>query len=149
MSPGTDNFIFLQNTFNGGAPIAQFYAQFYSFTQVCTFHGDCQIPKMSNKTTVDILIASLYGGTYTKTEIESTLSAYRNSIDSHNGFYSKGKMSIILDTYYNITEIQAKYYGKVATDSLFSNIALSNYYSKIEVDDTDNELFALILNKNM
>ena len=55
-------------------------------------------------------------------------------------------MSIILGTYYNITEIQANYYDKVATDSLFSNLDLSNYYSKIEVDDTDDELFTLILN---
>ena len=55
-------------------------------------------------------------------------------------------MSIILDTYYNITEIQANYYAKVATDSLFSNIYLSNYYTKIEVGDIGNELFTLILN---
>ena len=55
-------------------------------------------------------------------------------------------MSMILDTYYNITEIQANHYDKVATDSLFSNIDLSSYYSKIEVDDTDNELSTLILN---
>ena len=61
-------------------------------------------------------------------------------------FYSKAKMSIILDTYYNITEIQANYYDKVATDSLFSNIDLSNYYTKIEVDDIDNELFTSIFN---
>ena len=52
-------------------------------------------------------------------------------------------MSIILDTYYNITEIQANYYDKVATDPLFSNIDLGNYYTKIEVDDIDNELFTL------
>ena len=31
-------------------------------------------------------------------------------------------MSIILDTYYNITETQANYYDKVAIDSLFPNI---------------------------
>ena len=55
-------------------------------------------------------------------------------------------MSIILDTYYNITEIQAYHYDKVATDSLFSNIDPSNYYSKIEVYDTDNELSTLIMN---
>ena len=55
-------------------------------------------------------------------------------------------MSIILDTHYNITETQANYYDKVATDSLFSNIDLSNYYSKIEVDDIDNELSTLIFN---
>ena len=55
-------------------------------------------------------------------------------------------MSIISDTYYNITETQANYYDKVTTDSLFSNIDLSNHYSKVELDDTDNELSALKLN---
>ena len=55
-------------------------------------------------------------------------------------------MSIILDTFYNITETQANCYDKVATGSVFPNIDLSNYYSKIEVDDTDNELSTLILN---
>ena len=53
-------------------------------------------------------------------------------------------MSIILDTFYDITEIQANYYDKVATDSLFSNIYLSNYYSKIEVDDTDNTFGSVV-----
>ena len=99
MSSGTGNFIFLQNTFHGGAPVAQFYSQ----TNVCTCHGDCQIPNMYNKTSVDILIADIYNDTYTKTEIDSTLSAYTNSIDLHSGFYSKAKMRVILDTYYNIT----------------------------------------------
>ena len=55
-------------------------------------------------------------------------------------------MSIILDTYYNITEIQANYYIKTEIDSLFSNIDLSNYYTKSEVDDIGNGLSALILN---
>ena len=55
-------------------------------------------------------------------------------------------MSIILDTFYNITAIQAKYYDKVATGSLFSNIDLSSYFSKIEVDDIGNELSTLTLN---
>ena len=142
MSSGTDNFTFLQNTIHGGAPIAQFY----SSTKVCTFHGDCPIPNMYNKTSVDILVAGIYNDTYTTTDIDSTLSGYTNSIDLHCDFYSKAKMSIILDTYYNITEIQANCCDKVATGSLFSNIDLSNYYSKIEVDDIVNELFTLILN---
>ena len=55
-------------------------------------------------------------------------------------------MRIILDTCYNITEIQANCYDKVATDSLFSNIDLNSYYFKIEVDDIENELSTLILN---
>ena len=55
-------------------------------------------------------------------------------------------MSIILDTYYNIIEIQANCYNKVATDSLFPNIDLSNYYSKIEVGAIGEELPALTLN---
>ena len=142
LNSGTDNFTFLQNTIHGGAPIAQFY----SSTKLCTFHGDCQIPNMYNKTSVDILIADIYNDTYTKTEIDSTLSAYTNSIDLHSDFYSKAKMNIILDTYYNIAETQANYYDKVATDSLFSNIDLSNYYTKSDIGDTDNELSTLILN---
>ena len=84
--------------------------------------------------------------TYTTTETESTLSGYTNTTDLHNGFYSKAKMSFTLDTYYDITEIQANYYDKVATDSLFSNIDLSNYFSKIEVCGIDNELSTLVLN---
>ena len=77
MSSGTDNFTFLQNTFHGGAPIAQFH----SSTKVCTFHGDCQIPNMYNKTSVDTFIANIYNDTYTKTEIDSTLSGYTNPAD--------------------------------------------------------------------
>ena len=138
ISSGNDNFTFLQSTFHGGAPIAQFY----SSTKVCTFHGDCRIQNMYNKTFVDILIADIYDDAYTKAEIDLTLSGCTNSIDLHNGFYSKAKMSIILDTYYNITEIQANYYDKVATGSLFSNIDLGNYYSKTEVGDIGNELSA-------
>ena len=115
MSSGTDNFTFLQNTIHGGAPIAQFYPS----TKVCTFHCDFQIPNMYNKTYVDILIADMYNDTYTKTGIDSTLSGYTNTIDLHNDVYSKANMSIILDTDYNITGIQANYYDKVATGSLF------------------------------
>ena len=99
MSSGTGNFTFLQNTFHGGAPIAQFYSP----TEVCTCHGGCQIPNMYSKTYVDILIAYIYNDTYTTTEIDSSLSAYTTSVDLHNGFYNKAKMSITLDTYYNIT----------------------------------------------
>ena len=80
MSSGTDNCSFLQTTIHGGAPIAQCY----SSTKVCTFHGDCQIPNMYNKTYVDILVADIYNDTYTTTEIDSTRSGYTNSIDLHN-----------------------------------------------------------------
>ena len=61
-------------------------------------------------------------------------------------FCSKAKMNIILYTYYNIAEIQANYYDKVATDPLFSNIGLSSYYSNNEVDDIGNGRSTLILN---
>ena len=57
---------------------------------------------MYNKTSVGILVADIYNDTYTKTEIDSTLSGYTNSIDLHNDFYSKAKMIFLLDTYYNI-----------------------------------------------
>ena len=100
MSSGTDGFTILQNTVHGVAPIAQFY----SSTKLCTFHGDCQVPNMYNKTFVNIRIADIYNDTYTKTETDLTLSAYTNPTDLHNGFYSKAKMSIILYTYSNITD---------------------------------------------
>ena len=64
MNPGTDNFTFIQNTIHGGAPIAQFY----SSTKLCTFHGDCEIPNMYNKSFVDLLIADIYNDIYAKTD---------------------------------------------------------------------------------
>ena len=70
MISGTDNFAFRQNTIHGGQPIAQFY----SSTRVCTFHGDCQIPNMYNKTFVDILIADIYNDTYIKPGIDTLIS---------------------------------------------------------------------------
>ena len=70
MISGTDNFAFRQNTIHGGQPIAQFHSP----TKVCTFHGDCQIPNMYNKTPVDILTADIYNDTYIKTEIDSSIS---------------------------------------------------------------------------
>ena len=63
MISGTDNFAFRQNTTHGGQPIAQLY----SSMKVCTFHGDCQIPNMYNKTLVDILTAYIHNNTYMKT----------------------------------------------------------------------------------
>ena len=141
MSSGTANFTFLQNAIHGGAPIAQFH----SSTKLCTFHGDCQMPNMYNKTYVDFLTADIYNDAYTKAEVDLTLSAYTNSIDLHNDFYSKAKMSIILGTYYNIAGIQANYYDRVATHSLFPNIDLSSCYTKIEIYGIDNELSVLIL----
>ena len=108
---GTDNFAFRQNRIHGGQPITQFYSP----TEVCTFHGECQIPNMCNKTYVDILTADIYNDTYIKTEMASLIS------------------NIYLNNYYIKAEI----------DSLFPNTGLSNYYTKSEVDDIDNELFTL------
>ena len=45
-----------------------------------------------------------------------------------------------------ITQIYDDMYLKPEIDTLFSNIDLSNYYNKIEIDDLDNELSTLILN---
>ena len=73
---------------------------------------------MYNTTSVNILTADIYNDAYTKTEFDSTLSAYTNSTDLHNEVYSKAKLSIILDTCYNITEIQANYI-KTEIDPLF------------------------------
>ena len=64
MNSGTDNFIFLQNTIHGGAPIAQFY----SSTKICTFHGDVEIPNMYSKSSMGLLISAIYNDTYAKTD---------------------------------------------------------------------------------
>ena len=56
MISGTDNVAFRQNTTHGGQPIAQPYAS----TKACTFHGDCEIQNMYNKTSEDILTADIY-----------------------------------------------------------------------------------------
>ena len=65
MLSGTGNFAFRQNTIHGGQPIAQFYPS----TEICTFHGDCHIPNMYNKISVDIVTAYIYNDTYIKTGI--------------------------------------------------------------------------------
>ena len=67
---GNGNFAFRQNTTNGGQPIAQLF----SSAKVCTFHGDCQIPNMYNKTSVDILIADIHNDVYIKTGIDTIIS---------------------------------------------------------------------------
>ena len=123
MSSGTDNFIFLQNTLHGGAPIAQFY----SSAKICTFHGDCQIPNMYNKTYVDLLIADIYNDTYAKTDnifemqkIRAMSSNFPNIADAVS-FYD-GTME-------NYFEFRApNIYNKTEIDTLFENIDLSNYF---------------------
>ena len=65
MVPGTDSYAFRQNTTHGGQPIAQFY----SSTKVCTFHGDCQIPNMYNKSSIGTPISNFYDDVYIKAEI--------------------------------------------------------------------------------
>ena len=64
MFSGTGSFAVRQNTIHGG----QLMAQFYSSTKACTFHGDCEIPNMYNRTSVDILIADVYNDIYIKTD---------------------------------------------------------------------------------
>ena len=97
---------------------SQYVVQFYASTEACTFHGDCEIPNMCNKTHVDILIADIYNDIYIKAKI-GTL------------FASTGL---------------SNYYTKAEIDTLFSSIDLSIYYTKPEADDIDNELSTLILN---
>ena len=96
MIPRTDNFAFRQNTIHGGQPIVQSYPP----TNACTCHGDCEIPNIYNKTSVDMSVADIHNGVHINTE----------------------------------------------HDTLFSNIDLSNYFTKSEVDDIENELSTLILN---
>ena len=56
MISGSGNFAFRQNPIHGGQPIAQLY----SSTKECTFYGDCSIPILYNKSSVDTLISNMY-----------------------------------------------------------------------------------------
>ena len=96
-----DNLNFRQNTIHGGQPIAQFF----SSTKSCTFNGDCEIPNMYNKTSVDMVIADIYNDVQIKAGIDTLIS----NINSSN------------------------YYIKAEIDTLISNIDLSNYYIKAEI----------------
>ena len=87
---GTGNFAFRQNTIHGGQPIVQFY----SLTNACKFHGDCETPHMYDKTSVDILIAGICNDTSIETEVDT----FTSNIDLSN------------------------HYIKAETDTLFSNI---------------------------
>ena len=94
MIPGTDSFAFRQNTIHGGQPIAQFYSP----AKKCTFHGDCQIPNMYNKTHVDTLIANIYNDTYIKTKIDTLIP----KIDS-SSYYTKTEIDIVFK--YRFTQL--------------------------------------------
>ena len=59
MNSGTNNFTSLQNVIHGSAPIAKFYLS----TKLCTSHGDCEIPNMYNKPSVDLLTADIHNDT--------------------------------------------------------------------------------------
>ena len=121
MLSGTDLVAFSQNSIHGGAPIALFH----SSTKECTFLGDCQIPNIHHKTSVDNMASCIYDNIYSKAEIDTLvanidLSSYytKTEIDStcttsiqlQTDFYSLAKMNLILDTYYTITEIDDIYH---------------------------------------
>ena len=129
MNSGTDNFTFLQNTLHGGAPIAQFY----SSTKICTFHGDCEIPNMYNKSSVDLLTADIYSDTYAKTvnifEIQKIRAMSANfPIIADDVFFYDGTM----ESHFGF--IATDIYNKTEIDTLFENIDLSSFYDKTEVD---------------
>ena len=132
MIPGTDNFPFRQNTIHGGHPTVQFYSP----AKACTCHGDCEIPNMYNKASVNILIADICNEIYLKT----TADTLTPNIDLIS-YYIKAET----DTLTSNVDL-SNYYIKAETDTLFSNIDLSTYYAKSEVDGIDNELPTLVLN---
>ena len=70
MLSGTDIFAFRQNSLHGGTPIAQLY----SSTKERTFYGDCSIPNLYNKSSIDTLISNIYNDIYNKTGIDTLFS---------------------------------------------------------------------------
>ena len=121
MIPGTDNFAFRQNTTRGGQPIAQSYAS----TKVCTFHGDCQIPNMYNKTSVDTSIANIYDDTYTKTEIDILIPNLGLS-----NYYIKSESDIVSKYRFK----QSLYESDTGDIDNELSALISNTYTKTEVD---------------
>ena len=91
MISGTDNFALRQNTIHGGQPIVQFH----SSTKSCTFHGDCEIPNMYNKTYVDILIADIYNDIRINTIIDTLVS----NIDLSN-YHINTEIDTLISTIY-------------------------------------------------
>ena len=87
MISGKDNFAFLQNTTHGGQPTAQLYPS----TNVYKLHGDCEIPNMYIKTSVDILVADIYNDIYIETEIDTLIS----NIDLSN-YYIKAEIDTLV-----------------------------------------------------
>ena len=69
MISGTDNLAFRQNPIHGSAPTVQFYPS----AKACTFHGDCEIPNMYSKASVDLLIADIYNDMYINTGTDTLL----------------------------------------------------------------------------
>ena len=135
MISGTGSFAFGQSTIHGGQPIAQFYSP----TEVCTFHCDCQIPAMYNKTPVGILIADIYNDTYIKTEIDSLISniglsnCYTKSEVGDIGnelftlilnSYTKAEIDTQLTDYATISYLQGNYMTTLSiTEALMNNFA--------------------------
>ena len=137
LNSGTDNFTFLQNTIHGSAPTAQFY----SSTELCTFHGHCEIPNMYNKSSVDLLIADIYNDTYAKTDNISEIQKIRAMssifpIIADAVFFYDG----IMESHFEF--IAPNIYNKTRICTLFENIDLSNYYNKAEID-------TLLMNTNL
>ena len=137
MNSGTCNFTFLQNTIHGSAPIAQFYAS----TKTCTFHGDCEIPNMYNKSSVYLLIANICSDTYAKTDNIFEIPKIRAMIANFHivadaVFFYDG----IMESHFEF--IAPNLYNKTEIDTLFENIDLSSYYGKTEVD-------TLLMNTNL
>ena len=114
MNYGTDNFIFLRNNIHGSAPIAQFD----SSTKLCTFHGDCEIPNMYNKSSVDLLIADIYSDTYAKTdnifEIQKIRAMNANCPIIANAVFFYGG---IMESHFE--SIAPNIYNKTEIDTLF------------------------------
>ena len=56
MISSTCNFAFMQKSIHGGTLIARFNSP----TKECTFYGDCSIPIVYDKSSIDTLIPTMF-----------------------------------------------------------------------------------------
>ena len=83
---------------------------------------------------------SIHGGTLIAQFNSSTKGCTFYGKCSIPNLYNKSSIDTLVPNIYN------DIYIKPEIDTLFSNVDLSNHYTKTEIDDLDNELLTLVLN---
>ena len=111
---GTTAIIFLQNTVDGGQPLAIFN----SLDRSITSFGDCDIPNHYNRNELGSLISNTnLSNNYNKAEIDSNLATHSCASNS----YTKNEVETLINVVDNeISTLSLKTYTKHEIDSTIS-----------------------------